>query len=417
MSGFIHFRMQTPQLVDHFFRNEYGKAVSHLTNKFGSKNLELAEDSVQEALTKAMQTWPYSQIPDNPTGWILRVAGNKMIDQLRRDQKMDNQEIPEKSEEFKADLNLDSINDDLVRMMFACCHPSLSSEYQIILTLKILGGLSVREIASALVKKEETIAKGYTRAKKKFKKEEIKLTLPPANEIEKRLGMVLRIIYLLFNEGYKAAEGSQLIREDLCDEAIRLNNVLLDSEICNTPSANALISLMYFQVARFAARVDQKGRIISLEDQDRSKWNQGLINTGLEYLEKASDTEEINEYIIQAVINATHCRAQTFEVTDWNNILRMYDLHLHINNNPIIELNRVIPLQKVHGSLLAFKEIERLESTQFFEEYYLFYAIKAKILEDIGDQDLCKESYVRALSLAKNEQEKSYLSDKLNQLS
>ena len=408
--------MQASQLVDHFFRTEYGKAVSHLTNRFGPKNLELAEDSVQEALIKAMQTWPYAEIPQNPTGWILRVARNKMIDQLRRDQKIDAQEVPEKSEELNDNIHLDSINDDMVRMMFACCHPSLSSEYQIILTLKILGGLSVREIASALVKKEETIAKGYTRAKKKFKEEEIKLILPPANEIEKRLEIVLKIIYLLFNEGYKAAEGKDLIREDLCEEAIRLNNVLLDSELCNTPSANALISMMLFQVARFDARVDADGHIISLEDQDRSKWDQNLINLGLEYLDKASDTEDVNEYIIQAVINATHCRAPSFEETDWNNILRMYDLHLQVNNNPIIELNRVIPLQKVHGSLLAYKELERLETTAFFEEYYLFYAIKAKILEDIGELELCKESYAKALSLSKNEREQAYLRHKISTL-
>lgn len=408
--------MQTPQLVDHFFRTEYGKAVSHLTNRFGSKNLELAEDSVQEALIKAMQTWPYAEIPQNPTGWILRVAGNKMIDQLRRDQKMVRQDVPEKSEEFKDHILLEPMNDDMVRMMFACCHPSLSSEYQIILTLKILGGLSVREIASALVKKEETVAKGYTRAKKKFKKEEIKLILPPANEIENRLDMVLKIIYLLFNEGYKAAEGTELIREDLCKEAIRLNKVLLDSELCDTPSANALISMMLFQVARFKARIDAQGNIISLEDQDRSKWDQELINPGLEYLEKASDTGELNEYIIQAVISATHCQAKSFEETNWNSILRMYDLHLQINNNPIIALNRVIPLQKVHGTLLAFKELERLEATDFFEEYYLFYAIKAKFLEEIGNIELSKDAYKKALSLARNEREKTYLSQKINQL-
>ena len=408
--------MQATQLVDHFFRTEYGKAVSHLTSRFGSKNLELAEDCVQEALIKAMQTWPYAEIPDNPTGWILRVAGNKMIDQLRREQKTESREVPEHSEELKDEISLETMNDDLVRMLFACCHPSLSSEYQIILTLKILGGLSVREIASALVKKEETVAKGYTRAKKKFKQEEIQLILPPANEIEKRLNIVLKIIYLLFNEGYKAAEGPALIREDLCEEAIRLNKVLVDNEICNTPAANGLMSMMLFQASRFEARVNENGQIISLEDQDRQKWDRELINLGLEYLERASESEELNEYVIQAAIGATHCQSNSFEETDWNNILRMYDLHLQISNNPIIELNRVIPLQKVHGSLLAYKEMERLEATEFFEEYYLFFAIKAKILEDLGDSETCKEAYEKALSFARNEKERAYLTDKLNQL-
>ncbi len=408
--------MQTKKVVDHFFRSEYGKAVSHLTHRFGLRHLELAEDAVQEALIKAMQTWPYAQIPDNPTGWILRVAGNKMIDQLRRDQKMDKQEVPDTILDPNHQLSLDAINDDMIRMMFACCHPSLSSEYQIILTLKILGGLSVREIASALIKKEETVAKAYTRAKKKFKKEEIKLVLPPANEIENRLDMVLQIIYLLFNEGYKAAEGPLLIREDLCEEAIRLNSVLIESEICNTPAVNALMSLMFFQVSRFNARTDDKGNLVRLEDQDRAQWDQDLIGLGLEYLEKASNSDELNEYIIQASINASHCTAATFEDTDWGNILGMYDLQLRLSNNPVIELNRVIPLQKVHGSFLAVKELERLEATQFFDEYYLFYAIKAQVLEDMGTIDECKKSLERAISLVKNEKEALYLNQKLAKL-
>lgn len=408
--------MQTSQLVDHFFRTEYGKAVSHLTSRFGSSNLELAEDSVQEALIKAMQTWPYSQIPDNPTGWILRVARNKMIDQLRRNQKTSYQEVPEGMEESKDDITLDSINDDMVRMMFACCHPSLSQEYQIILTLKILGGLSIREISSSLLKKEETVAKGYTRAKKKFKKDEIKLNLPPANEIEKRLDMVLKIIYLLFNEGYKSAEGENLIRKELCEDAIRLSGVLLESEICNTPSTNALMALMLFHTSRFDARVDQDGNVITLEKQDRTKWNQQLIHQGLIYLDRASTQGQINEYILQAAISAIHCQAATFEQTDWKNILRLYDLQLQLTPSPVVELNRVIALEKVHGPLLAVKEVERLESTQFFEEYYLFYAIKSEMSEKLGNIEEARTALEQAISLTKNDREKAFLSEKLSKL-
>ena len=408
--------MQTSQLVDHFFRTEYGKAVSHLTSKFGSANLELAEDSVQEALIKAMQTWPYSQVPDNPTGWILRVAKNKMIDQLRRDQKMSQQEVPEYSEEIKTDLSMEKINDDMVRMMFACCHPTLSQEYQIILTLKILGGLSIREISSSLLKKEESIAKAYTRAKKKFKADEIKLTLPPAHEIENRLEIILKIIYLLFNEGYKSAEGEVLIREELCKEAIRLNGVLLDSEICNTPSSNALMALMHFHVARFAARVDSKGNVISLEHQDRSLWNQNQIDKGLKYLDIASSTSDVNEYLIQAAISATHCKAPKFEETDWKSILQLYDLQLKLVNSPIVELNRVIPLEKVNGSLLAYKEIERLEASHFFDNYYLFFAVKSEILNRLGNVNEARIALEKAINLTKNEREKAYLSKKMDKL-
>lgn len=409
--------MEAAKQVDHFFRTEYGKAVSHLTNKFGSIHLELAEDAVQEALIKAMQVWPYSQVPDNPTGWILRVAGNKMIDHLRRDQKMSHPEqLPEHSEEFNENLSLDKINDDMVRMMFACCHPSLSDEYQIILTLKILGGLSIREISSSLLKKEETVAKSYTRAKKKFKADEIKLTLPPAHEIEKRLDIVLKIIYLLFNEGYKSAEGMNLLREELCEEAIRLNKVILESEICDTPSANALMALMHFHSSRFEARVNENGEIITLENQDRAKWNKELINKGMIYLEKSSEAEFPNDYIIQAAISSIHCSAKTFEDTNWKEILRLYDLQLKINSNPIIRLNRVIPIEKVHGSLLAFAEIEELEESGFFDEYYLFFAIKGSILENLGETKDCIKALERAISLTKNDKEINHLSNKLREL-
>lgn len=405
--------MQTSQLVDHFFRTEYGKAVSHLTSKFGASHLELAEDSVQEALIKAMQTWPYAQIPDNPTGWILRVARNKMIDQLRRDQKTNHQEVPERAEEMNEDLSLQAINDDMVRMMFACCHPSLSQEYQIILTLKILGGLSIREISSSLLKKEETVAKAYTRAKKKFKKEEIKLLLPPAHEIEKRLDIVLKIVYLLFNEGYKSAEGENLMRVELCEDAIRLNGILIESEICNTPATNALMALMHFHVSRFAARTDEEGNAITLENQDRSKWDQALIQQGLAYLDQASEEGAMNEYLIQAAISATHCRAATFEETDWANILALYDLQLQIASSPIVELNRVVALEKVHGPLLGVKEIERLEATEFFDEYYLFFAIKSEMLKKLGNNEDAKIALQKAIDLTKNEKEMDYLNKKL----
>ncbi|WP_370089427.1 RNA polymerase sigma factor [Ekhidna sp.] len=408
--------MKTSQLVDHFFRTEYGKAVSHLTSKFGSVHLELAEDSVQEALIKAMQTWPYSQIPDNPTGWILRVARNKMIDQLRRDQKTTKQEVPDAAEEMKDDLSLDSINDDMVRMMFACCHPSLSQEYQIILTLKILGGLSIREISSSLLKKEETVAKAYTRAKKKFKQDEIKLLMPPAHEIEKRLEMVLKIIYLLFNEGYKSAEGETLIRKELCDDAIRLNKVLLESELCNTPTANSLMALMHFHASRFEARTDESGNIINLENQDRNQWNRDLIDQGLVYLEHASESDEINEYIIQAAISAVHCQSPTFEDTNWVEILRLYDLQLQITPSPIVRLNRIVPMEKVHGSHVAYTEIEELEETSFFDEYYLFYAIKSEILQNMGENQGAREALHRAIELTKNEREKDYLKGKLSSI-
>lgn len=408
--------MNSKQLVDHFFRTEYGKVVSHLTSKFGSIHLELAEDSVQEALMKAMQIWSYAQVPNNPSGWILQVARNKMIDQLRRKQKISYQTVPEHIEETEYPLSADIINDDMVRMIFACCHPSLSQEYQIILTLKILGGLSIKEISNSLLKKEETIAKAYTRAKKKFKEDEIKLLLPPANEIVERLEIALKIVYLLFNEGYKSTAGEILIREELCEEAIRLNAVLLQNEICNTPSSNALMALMHFQAARFDARIDKKGNIINLEEQDRSKWNQRLIQEGLYYLNIASEYEQTNDYLIQAVINSIHCQSPSFDETNWGQILQLYDLQLQSTSSPIVALNRVVALEKVKGTLAGLKEIARLEATQFFDEYYLFYAIKSDLLQHLGDHEEAMKAIQKAITLTKNEKEKAYLKEKLNKI-
>ncbi|MEM6643835.1 MAG: sigma-70 family RNA polymerase sigma factor [Bacteroidota bacterium] len=405
--------MDTPQIVDSFFRTEYGKVVSHLSSRFGSKNIELAEDAVQETLIKAVQTWPHQEIPENPTGWIIRVAANKMIDHLRREERMTQESVPEKVEPANDFVSPEVINDDMVRMIFACCHPELSLEYQLIITLKILGGLSIREIAVALLKKEETIAKAYTRAKKKFKKEEINLSLPPAHEIAKRLDMVLKVIYLLFNEGYKATEGTQLIREDLCEEAIRLNKILLDSEICDTPAANGLIAMMLFQAARFPARVNQSGELIPLEYQDRSVWDTELINLGLKFLKKATNGTETNEYIIQASINAIHCQSESLEKTDWVAILQLYDLQLKIESNPIVALNRIVPLLKAKGAISAWNAIEKLESTLFFEEYYLFYAIKATVLEEMGDHEGRIDCLKTALSLVKNSKEKAFLERQL----
>ena len=339
-----------------------------------------------------------------------------MIDALRRMQKQSSSDIPDQAEEFPIEVLTEVIKDDMVKMIFACCHPSLSAEYQIILTLKILGGLSIREISFALLKKEDTVAKAYARAKKKFKKEEIVLRLPLAHEIENRLNMVLKIIYLLFNEGYKTAEGTTLVRQDICKEAIRLNRVLMESTLCNTPSVNALMALMHFHASRFDARTDEDGEIISLEHQDRGKWNQELISSGMDYLQKASVDKNVNDYIVQAAISAIHCTAKTFDETNWTGILELYDLQIRINTNPIIRLNRIIPLEKVHGPFLASGEIEELEKTGFFDDYYLFYAIKSDVFERMGEIGHSIEALEQAISLAKNEKEKNHLTKRLNHL-
>ena len=404
---------QVTTLVDHFFREEYGKVVSFLTAKFGAEHLELAEDSVQETLYKAVKTWSHSNIPKNPSGWMVTVASNRMIDQLRRSSRLEGEDaiIHEPSNDIE--VNLDSIQDDMVKMIFACCHPSLSVEYQIILILKILGGLSIKEIARALIKKEETIAKSYTRAKKKFQEENISLELPPQIEINNRLKTVLHIIYLLFNEGYKTTSGNELIRKELCNEAIRLNKILLENDGCNTSFSNALLALMYFHSARFESRVDTNGKLLTLEFQDRSNWDKFYILEGLKYLRLATKGSFLNEYYIQATISGLHCEAMRYENTKWSEILELYNVLLRLNPSPMVKLNRIVALSKAKSPEEALRELSKLKSNKSILDHYLFHAIKGDCLLSIGNIIEAKEAIIKAVELTNNSMEKAHLLKKI----
>ncbi len=404
------------KLVDHFFRNEFGKAVALLTSKFGTQYLEAAEDAVQEALTKAMQVWGYGQIPDNPTGWVIRVAQNKLIDHLRKLQRVYYAtQLPETDYESPELPSDEQFKDEMIKMMFACCNPKLSTEYQIILTLKILGGLSIREISSALLKKEETIAKSYTRAKKRFKEINLKLEIPEAEEIQNRLDRILKIVYLLFNEGYKSTEGEQLIRKELCEEAMRLNQLLLDKLETNSQSCRALMALMHFQVARFDARVDRNGNSVSLETQDRSIWDQQHILLGNRYLTTIEDGMQ-NTYFIQAAINGIHCAAETYASTNWTYILMLYNHLYNLSGNPIVALNRIIPISKVHGAELGLLELEKIKDHECFKGNYLISATEAELLIQLKRTDQAVDKLALAIDLCKNIREKDFLRVKMNRI-
>ncbi len=294
--------MQTPaiisQTIDHLFRHESGKMVSVLSRLLGLQNLETVHDIVQDTLLQAMNTWSYNGVPENPSAWLYRAAKNRAIDFLRRQKKF--KEIaPQYSYLLQSEYSLSStvnslfleneIQDSQLRMMFACGHPSIAEESQIALTLKTLCGLSVNEIAKAFLTNEETITKRIYRAKEKIKSEKIELNVPQGKELPQRLDVVLKSLYLLFNEGYNSSHPDQLIREDLCQEAIRLSYLLTTHSITNLPRTNALLSLMCFQASRLQARLDDKGNIILLKYQDRSKWYKPLIEKGFMYLEMATE--------------------------------------------------------------------------------------------------------------------------------
>lgn len=409
-------KKETSQVVDHFFRHEYGRVTAFLIRKFGSDHLELIEDAVQESLFKAMQSWPFSGIPQNPSGWITRSAQNKLIDDLRRIQRFDQKAKvilnEAEKEELPDDVHLQTeLKDDLLRMMFACCRPEISEEYQIILVLKILCGFSNQEIALALFKSEDAVAKAYMRSKDKLKETGFLEQVPTGHELNNRLENLLRIIYLLFNEGYKASHGQSLIRKDLCFEAIRLTSHVLEHASFPSHHANSLMALMHFQASRFESRISEEGMLLTLKEQDRGKWDRELIAKGLRHLDKAAEANVISEYYLQAGIAAIHCFASDFESTSWKNILRLYDLLLKINPSRIVALNRVVAAAKVNGPEAAFVELEKLKDEKL-ESFYLYHAIRADLFSDLNQLDKAKAEYLKASSLADNELEINYLNNK-----
>ncbi|WP_456459390.1 RNA polymerase sigma factor [Reichenbachiella sp.] len=411
----------TEQIVDHLFRNEYGKIVSLLVSKYGPSHLTLAEDVVQEAMYKAMQTWPYKEVPANPAGWIYRVANNQMIDQLRRLSRQDyTEDSPFDLQEasFVSDINPDDVlKDELLKMLFACCHPQLNIEHQIILALKVLCGLGVKEIAACLLKSEAAVAKSYTRSRQKLIEVNASFELPPANELKDRLSVVLKVIYLLFNEGYKPSSGEKILNVDLCIEALRLNKLLLDAEIGDLPETNALEALMYFHLARSESRMSEGGFIISLEDQDRSKWDQEMIQTGHYFLNKAVQQPVYSEYHIQAVISSLHCAAKTFEETNWIEILALYDAMILRFPSAVAQLNRLVPLAQVEGWEVAMEELKKIEETGFLSNYYLLYLVKGHLYEAANKKKEALKAYKEGVDLLDNELEKSYIAMKIQKLS
>lgn len=416
-------QIAVPQLIEHFFRYESGKLTAVLTKILGTGNIAMAEDIVQETLIKAMHNWSYGQVPDNPSAWIMRTAKNLAVDHLRRDTNFKSKRS-EVLESFLFDANSGKSNevlfeeevaDDQLRMIFVCCHPENPRDSQIALALKILCGFSVSEIASAFLTNEETIAKRLTRAKKKIRDEGVVFEIP-SGDVGKRLETVHEVIYLLFNEGYNATHGDHIIRKDLCEEAIRLNYLLLENPLTNTPKTQALLSLMLFHFSRMASRVGAQGEIILLEDQDRSKWDVNMIQAAMKYLDQATADRSSSEYHLQAAIAGAHCLAQSYDQTDWNAILVFYDQLLALNSSPIIALNRIVAVSKVAGAQKAMRELETLEGIKQMDGYYLLYSIKADLLNQLGNTEEARMAYKKAIELTNIESEKALLTKKMDSL-
>lgn len=381
---------ESKALAEHFFRLEYSKIVSVVTRYFGLSRVNMAEDIVQDTLLEAINSWDYKGIPENPSAWLYTVAKNKAINALK---KIKQEEAYHKAnsrteESIEITFSEEQIIDDQLRMMFACCHPSISHEAQISLILKTLCGLSIGEIASAFLTSNETINKRLVRARKVLKEEQISFEIPSNEVLDQRLEAVLKTIFLLFNEGYSTSAGDQLINYDLCLEAIRLVELISNHpQLSEYSSPNALLALMLLNASRFKARVDQEGHMIRMIHQDRSLWNQGLINGGLQHLKRIADHKEVSIYHILATISAYHCIAKSYGSTDWNGILNMYDTLVAIDNSPLVRLNRAIALSRVEGPDAGIEELLTLEK-EIPTTYYLFHSTLADLYMETGQFQL-----------------------------
>jgi RNA polymerase sigma-70 factor (ECF subfamily) len=408
------------QVVDHLFRHESGKMVSVLSRLLGLENLETAQDIVQDVLLQAMVTWSYKGIPQNPSAWMYRAAKNKAIDILRREKKF-RQISPQYSYLLQSEYTLSStithlfleneIQDSQLRMMFACSHPSIAEESQIALTLKTLCGLSTHEIAKAFLTNEETISKRIYRAKEKIKADKIELGVPYGKELPGRLDTVLKCLYLLFNEGYNSSHPEQLIREDLCHEAMRLTYLLTMNNMTNVSRTNALLSLMCFQASRLQARLDDEGNIILLKHQNRGKWYKPLMEKGFEYLELATEVFQPSSYHLEAAIASLHASARSFEQTDWKSIYHLYEILYQLQPVPIVALNKAIASAYAIG---REKALEQLLQIKGLENYYLYHTSLGEIYYELHDKDKAKMFYENALRLTASRQQQQLLISKIN---
>ena len=407
--------------IDKLFRHESGKLVSVLSKLLGLQHLDTAHDIVQDTLLQALSTWTYNGMPENPSAWLNRVARNKAIDYLRRGKNFKMNIGPQYSHLLRSEYIFtptinqlfqdDEIQDSQLRMIFACCHPSIPAESQIALALKVLCGLSSKEIARAFLTNEETINKRIYRAKEKIRSDKIELELPAPHELLGRLDAVLKSLYLLFNEGYNSSHPDQLIREDLCEEAVRLTYLLTLHQITNKAKTQALLALFCFQTSRLHARLDDKGNIILLKYQDRNKWFQPLIRRGFFYMDSAvTEPFETSDYHIEAAIASLHASAKTFDETDWKMICFLYGQLYKIQPTPIIALNKAIACGYALNKENALEELKQITG---LENYYLYYTSIGELYYELNNKEEAKKYYEKAMKLTTSRQEQQLLINKI----
>lgn len=407
------------RLADHLFREESGKLVSVLTRIFGIERLQLAEDVVQEAMIRALQTWPYYGVPKNPAAWLTQTAKNLALDVIRRERNFQEKQprIIATIEQWAGDGGPEDaaafdgeIKDNRLRLMFACCHPLVPRESQTAMALKTLCGFGVTEIARAFLTSETAISKRLTRARQRIQELRIPFEIPAGTELTARLDAVLQTVYLLFNEGYKASIGETLVREELCREAIRLGELLAGHPLANQPQTHALLALMLLNGARLPARLDPEGNILRLEEQDRSRWNQRMIARGMWHLAQSATGDVASAYHLQAGISACHCAAKDYQSTDWTRILSLYDRLVELDGSPIVALNRAVALANVEGPGAGIEAVEAITNSSHLQSYYLLHAVLGEFEARLRHFPAAAKHLRKALELAEIESEKLFLS-------
>lgn len=407
--------MGGPVLLEHLFRQQAGRLVSYLVKLLGLQHLQLAEDAVQEAMLRAAQRWPFEGVPEKPDGWLYRVAYNYAISALRWNVRFDYQtdgliEKLEAKRELAEDLYIDrEVRDAELCMIFMCCHPELSREARLALSLKLVGGFGTGEIARIFLVEESTIAQRLVRAKRLIRERRLPLTLPGNGELRERRESVLEVIYLMFSGGYAAGAGEELIRRDVCLEALRLGRLVAASSLA-MPCVDALVALMALQAARLPARTDAAGDLVLLEEQDRRLWDGRLITLGFAYFELSMRGNEISAWHVQAAIAATHATAGSSEEIDWAAILEHYDKLMKMQGSPVVALNRAVAVMRVHGAAAGLAELAPLQGHAAMRGYHLLPAVRGRMLAELGRMAEAEAAFVEALECECSEPERRFLS-------
>jgi RNA polymerase sigma factor (sigma-70 family) len=413
------------QLVDHLFRREVGRMVPRLTRILGAQRMALAEDSVQYAMMQALELWPFQGVPEYPSAWLSRVAYNRALDVLRSDRRLryfedeKESEIRKKIDELQAATERGLIGfsqevvDERLALIFTCCHPVLPRAASVALTLKVVCGFGVEEIARAFLATEVTISQRLVRAKKLIREQGVRCEVPSPAQLPERLDAVLEVLYLLFTEGYAASSGDSLIKHDLCEEAIRLGESLAENSVTTQPEVHALLALMLFQAARLPARTDEFGDLLLLAEQNRGLWDRAMIHRGLLHLEQAAAGEKLSRYHLQAEIAEIHANTDEFALTNWTQILELYNLLAEKQPTPVVLTNRAVAVAEVHGPVEGLAALAMISVDGQSARYPFLHSAEGEFHRRLGHFDEAARCFNLALECARTEPERRFIQKKL----